>query len=430
METSTMLADNQVERWRILWEERAADVQWMSAQKERDARRLAAQQEILDLLGRFLSEQIDTEELREVYDRKTRTDWDVFGLKGMSGGMFLNKLIKHIPDAQALTQQLRATLPLPADAQEGRQRMRTFLRFLEGVIRSGQTTKSQLQPARTPFFVSSWWHLQETEEWPIFYVSGRRALEAGGLFKPSRDPVADYFAFRDRFLALASALDLKSWGLEHLLSWREEPSLLDSPADEPVVEQPRDSPPPGREEAGLNHTQIQWLLARIGKRLGCRVWVAANDQKKEWEGQRLGDLSIKRLPALGMDRESERVVGLIDVLWLQGRRQVAAAFEIEHTTSIYSGLLRMSDLAALSPNLSFPLYIVAPGDRLDKVRRELSRPTFQALELHKRCGFFSFEVLHRDAEAMIRWAADPTAIDRLAERVGDVSEWSAEESEG
>lgn len=72
---------------------------------------------------------------------------------------------------------------------------------------------------------------------------------------------------------------------------------------------------------------------------------------------------------------SQRLISLIDVLWIK-KNKVAAAFEVEHTTSIYSGLLRMSDLVALSPNLTFPLYIVTPQERIEKVRAELSRPTF------------------------------------------------------
>jgi hypothetical protein len=57
---------------------------------------------------------------------------------------------------------------------------------------------------------------------------------------------------------------------------------------------------------------------------------------------------------------------------------------------------------------------------MDKVRRELSRPTFQALELHRQCGFFSFEALISQADAILTWASDPSAIDNLASRVPDV----------
>lgn len=425
---SCVLTETEIDQWRLLWEEMKTDAEWMSFHEERDAKRRVVQEQIVDLTRRFLSGKIGTEELRETFDRKTRTDWDVFGVKGLSGAMFLNKLVKHIADQQALTSQLRDVLQCPPSVHEGRQRMETFLRFQTDVIQSSQVTKGQLQPARTPFFVSAMWHFQAPEQWPIFYISGRRALESQGIYSPTRNPVAAYFAFRECFLSLAKALSLQSWELEHLFAWQDQqrPHRDDETIVE--IEKPaatfRDD---GRavdegeqEDIDLDHTQVQWLLARIGKKLGCRIWIAANDQNKEYRDQRLGDLSITQLPALGLDSESQRVVSLIDVLWLRGHKQVVAAFEVEHTTSVYSGLLRMSDLAALSPNLSFPLYIVAPENRLDKVRRELSRPTFQALELHKRCGFFSFESLGREAESMMRWASDPSAIDKLAEKVDDV----------
>jgi hypothetical protein len=49
------------------------------------------------------------------------------------------------------------------------------------------------------------------------------------------------------------------------------------------------------------------------------------------------------------DDATNRTVELIDVLWLQGNA-IVAAFEVESTTSIYSGPLRMADLVAMQPN--------------------------------------------------------------------------------
>ncbi len=80
----------------------------------------------------------------------------------------------------------------------------------------------------------------------------------------------------------------------------------------------------------------------------------------------------------------------------------------------------MSDLVTSFPAISFPLYIVTPQARLDSVRHELSRPTFQALELHKKCGFFSEEQLIKEADNIMKWAASPSAIEKLASRVEDV----------
>jgi hypothetical protein len=83
----------------------------------------------------------------------------------------------------------------------------------------------------------------------------------------------------------------------------------------------------------------------------------------------------------------------IDVLWLKGR-SIARAFEVEHTTAVYSGLLRMADLLALQPNMDIRLHIVAPEERREKVFREMKRPVFSVLErgpLSRRCTFISYE---------------------------------------
>ena len=99
---------------------------------------------------------------------------------------------------------------------------------------------------------------------------------------------------------------------------------------------------------------------------------------------------LDRLPTQ-FNEATNRTIELIDVLWLSGN-SIVAAFEVECTTSVYSGLLRMSDLLALQPNLDINLYLVAPDERKDKVEQELLRPTFSLREkpLARVCGFLPF----------------------------------------
>jgi hypothetical protein len=106
------------------------------------------------------------------------------------------------------------------------------------------------------------------------------------------------------------------------------------------------------------------------------------------------------------------------VRWLKGR-SIEAAFEIESTTSIYSGPLRMSDLLAMQPNLSIPLFIVAPDDRREKVISEVNRPTFARLSppMVEVCRFISFDTLRtrlQEVESVVRYL-NPTFIEDLAE---------------
>lgn len=81
------------------------------------------------------------------------------------------------------------------------------------------------------------------------------------------------------------------------------------------------------------------------------------------------------------------------MLWLKGRA-IRRAFEVEHTTSIYSGILRMADLLALQPNMDIRLHIVAPSERREKVFQELIRPVFSFLDkgpLSESCTFLSYD---------------------------------------
>ena len=99
----------------------------------------------------------------------------------------------------------------------------------------------------------------------------------------------------------------------------------------------------------------------------------SNDTSRVWKEQRLGDLPRLResLPQQ-FDPATNRTIELIDLLWLQGNA-ITAAFEIESTTSIYSGLLRMSDLLAMQPNIAIPLFLVAPEERRNKVIQQVNR---------------------------------------------------------
>ncbi len=143
----------------------------------------------------------------------------------------------------------------------------------------------------------------------------------------------------------------------------------------------------GREESA--HDRIQLLLKKLGQVTGCQVWIAANDQGRVVGKQTLGEGCLKKLPGLGLNNEAQRRISLIDVLWVQ-KDAPLFAFEVEDTTSVYSGLLRMADLMAEVPNLRINFFIVAPADRRDKVLSELGRPTFRKIGLSDYCSYITY----------------------------------------
>jgi type II restriction enzyme len=101
----------------------------------------------------------------------------------------------------------------------------------------------------------------------------------------------------------------------------------------------------------LTHKQIQGWLRDLGHALGFNVWIAANDRNRPWAGGQLGDGCLDALPHGVACVRGAEAVRLIDVLWLDtDSGQVAAGFEVEHTTSIYSGTMRLLDLALGAPD--------------------------------------------------------------------------------
>ncbi|RYY26166.1 MAG: hypothetical protein EOP62_11865 [Sphingomonadales bacterium] len=148
------------------------------------------------------------------------------------------------------------------------------------------------------------------------------------------------------------------------------------------------------------HTEIQYRLLKLGADLGLSTWVARNDRSRSFGRERFANMPnlVSELP-LQFDMVTNRIIELIDVLWLDGR-SIAAAFEIESTTSIYSGLLRMSDLAAMQPNIKIRLFLVAPEARRAKVMQEINRPTFSRFSpaVNEICRYISFERLSEEIE--------------------------------
>jgi len=106
--------------------------------------------------------------------------------------------------------------------------------------------------------------------------------------------------------------------------------------------------------------KIQSMIAEIGRQMGFKIWLPKSDRErvKAVSSDQLEVALVDLLP-MNYNDATIRTIEQIDVLWLRGR-SIARAFEVEHTTAIYSGLLRMADLVALQPDIDIPLHIVAP----------------------------------------------------------------------
>jgi hypothetical protein len=143
--------------------------------------------------------------------------------------------------------------------------------------------------------------------------------------------------------------------------------------------------------------RVQAMIVEIGAKMGFKSWVPKSDRQRvdeELSDEGKESLLIGQLP-LNYNDATLKTIENIDVLWMKNR-SIVRAFEVEHTTAIYSGLLRMADLLALQPNIDIRLHIVAPDDRREKVLGEIQRPVFSLLEkgpLARSCSFLSYTAI-------------------------------------
>jgi len=144
------------------------------------------------------------------------------------------------------------------------------------------------------------------------------------------------------------------------------------------------------ERVPTEHDEMQWRLIRLGQLAKCDVWVPRNDQSKRYEGHEFREFVLHEFHHT---MDVPRSVENIDVVWKFGPYSIKSAFEIEHSTSVYSGILRLSDLRAEAPNSNYPLFIVASENRRRKVFEELRRPTFSGpcLRLHEVIKFLAYD---------------------------------------
>src|SRR6266511_706105 len=163
------------------------------------------------------------------------------------------------------------------------------------------------------------------------------------------------------------------------------------------------------------HTQVQGWLRDLGRELGYTVWVAANDRNRSLGTGRLGEGCLDTLPSVLEQSPGADAVRLIDVLWLdRATGKVTAAFEVEHTTSIYSGIVRLLDLAlgggAEAANC---LFLVAPDDRENDCRLQLQRPAFSRVA-DLRVRYLRYSDLRDNRQAIARFGQGMKPIEALA----------------
>ena len=170
-----------------------------------------------------------------------------------------------------------------------------------------------------------------------------------------------------------------------------------------------------RQEENL-HTEMQYHLLKIGSALGYDVIPASNDKSKCYDGKNFSFMCLQQFPSFNLDKETLNTVKLIDVLWFQkGTNNVIAAFEVEKSTSIYSGILRLTDLSCTIADGDEMFYLVVPDKREKDVVQQLSRPAIK--QNNTLIKYILFSELRQHCDALCKFGDSHQIMEKIAKSV-------------
>src|SRR3989338_5202826 len=143
-----------------------------------------------------------------------------------------------------------------------------------------------------------------------------------------------------------------------------------------------------REIPNLSHSQVQTLIAGIGHAKGYDVFVPDNNVSQlDWSLAK--KFQINSTIPRGFET-IKPVLSEIDVIWIKsGMNSIERLFEVEHSTPIYSGLLRFNDVLLTDPTIS-QFSIISNDSRRELFSRQAFRPTFIKSGLSELVSFFEY----------------------------------------
>ncbi len=164
------------------------------------------------------------------------------------------------------------------------------------------------------------------------------------------------------------------------------------------------------------HQELQYHLLKIGVSLGYDVMVAQNDQKKSYNGMNFSQICNGVLPNLNLDKQTEQTIKLIDVLWLERETKlIKAAFEVEKSTSIYSGILRLIDLSEAYSCDQQLFYIIIPDKREKDVINQFKRPSFKSIQ--GKVKYILSSTIQKECDAICKYGSGHLVLEKIAKSI-------------
>lgn len=163
------------------------------------------------------------------------------------------------------------------------------------------------------------------------------------------------------------------------------------------------------------HSEMQYHLLKIGSDLNYDVIAASNDRSKTYNGNKFSFISIKDFPNIDVPKETFNTIKLIDIIWFEkGTNHIVCAFEVEKSTSIYSGILRLTDLSFSLPSYQSKLYIVIPDKREKELNLQLNRPSVKKSDIE--ISYILTSDLRKNCDALCKFGDSHLILEKISKK--------------
>lgn len=161
------------------------------------------------------------------------------------------------------------------------------------------------------------------------------------------------------------------------------------------------------------HTRMQYHLLKVGAALGYDVISASNDRGRCHEGKNFSFISLSVFPSIDVTKDIFNTINLIDVIWFEkGTNKIICAFEVEKSTSIYSGILRLCDLSCSFTDKDLGLYLIAPDLREKEVLMQLNRPSIKSNNIS--VSYILFSDLEQHCDALCKFGDNKHVLHKIS----------------
>ncbi len=142
---------------------------------------------------------------------------------------------------------------------------------------------------------------------------------------------------------------------------------------------------PRKIRADYDHYLIQGKLIEVGKNLGYKTCIPAQDVNRPFLKKTLGEIADMNKPYEFGYSEIVKRAATVDVIWFNARKMPTAFVEVEHSTDFQNSLGKFTDLQ----DFFSQFYLVAEADKQELFMKKIKIAAYA--DIRERVGFISYK---------------------------------------